>query len=85
MLEKFQANLRKKNEGLRSLNHEQWRLFHDEERMTSAKEFLDGDLIESFIDFGNTLMQEISTAVHVFVEKLVKLVEELKRVTLTCN
>lgn len=53
--------------------------------MTSAKEFIDGDLIESFIDFGNTLMQEISTAVHVFVEKLVKLVEELKRVTLTCN
>lgn len=56
MLEKLQANLRKKTEGLRSLNHEQWRLFHDEKRMTSAKEFIDGDPIESFIDFGNTLM-----------------------------
>lgn len=78
MFEKLQANLRKKTEGLGSLNDEQWRSFNDEGRMADAKDFIGGDLIVSFVDLSSTLMQEISTAVDVSVVELLKLVEELK-------
>ncbi|KAK9225089.1 hypothetical protein WN943_010130 [Citrus x changshan-huyou] len=44
------------------------RFFNDEEWMASAKEFIDGNLIESFVDLSSTLMQEISVAVDVSVE-----------------
>lgn len=36
--------------------------------MASAKEFIDRNLIESFVDLSSTLMQEISVAVDVSVE-----------------
>lgn len=78
-LEKLQANLRKVIKGVGGLSHEQWRSFNNEKKTADAKNFLDGDLIETFLDLNRTRMDEISKAVGVSVEELCKRVEELTR------
>uniref|UniRef100_A0A5B7BQC4 DNA damage-binding protein 1 n=1 Tax=Davidia involucrata TaxID=16924 RepID=A0A5B7BQC4_DAVIN len=78
-LEKLQTNLRKVIKGVGGLSHEQWRSFYSEKKTVDAKNFLDGDLIESFLDLGRSRMEEISKAMAVPVEELMKRVEEMTR------
>ncbi|GLT67385.1 hypothetical protein SLA2020_396990 [Shorea laevis] len=78
-LEKLQSNLRKVIKGVGGLSHEQWRSFNNEKKTVDAKNFLDGDLIESFLDLSRGKMEEISKAMDVSVEELCKRVEELTR------
>ena len=78
-LEKLQSTLRKVIKGVGGLSHEQWRSFNSEKRQVDARNFLDGDLIESFLDLNRSKMDEISKAMSVSVEELCKRVEELTR------
>ncbi|KAF5752708.1 hypothetical protein HS088_TW01G00624 [Tripterygium wilfordii] len=78
-LEKLQSNLRKVIKGVGGLSHEQWRSFNNEKKTVDAKNFLDGDLIEAFLDLSRSRMDEISRAMGVSVEELSKRVEELTR------
>ncbi|XP_022762657.1 DNA damage-binding protein 1a-like isoform X2 [Durio zibethinus] len=78
-LEKLQSNLRKVIKGVGGLSHEQWRSFNNEKKTAEAKNFLDGDLIESFLDLSRGKMEDISKAMGVSVEELSKRVEELTR------
>ncbi|KAI9079024.1 hypothetical protein K1719_039024 [Acacia pycnantha] len=78
-LEKLQSNLRKVIKGVGGLSHEQWRSFNSEKRQVDARNFLDGDLIESFLDLNRSKMDEISKAMSASVEELCKRVEELTR------
>ncbi|XP_044479397.1 DNA damage-binding protein 1-like [Mangifera indica] len=78
-LEKLQSNIRKVIKGVGGLNHEQWRSFNNEKKTVDAKNFLDGDLIESFLDLSRSRMDEISKTMNVSVEELCKRVEELTR------
>nr|XP_009587164.1 DNA damage-binding protein 1 [Nicotiana tomentosiformis] len=78
-LEKLQTNLRKVIKGVGGLSHEQWRSFYNEKKTVEAKNFLDGDLIESFLDLSRIRMEDISKAMAVPVEELMKRVEELTR------
>uniref|UniRef100_A0A2N9GAR2 DNA damage-binding protein 1 n=1 Tax=Fagus sylvatica TaxID=28930 RepID=A0A2N9GAR2_FAGSY len=78
-LEKLQSNLRKVIKGVGGLSHEQWRSFNNEKKTVDARNFLDGDLIESFLDLNRSKMDEISKAMTVSVEELCKRVEELTR------
>ncbi|CAI9760069.1 unnamed protein product [Fraxinus pennsylvanica] len=78
-MEKLQTNLRKVIKGVGGLGHEQWRSFYNEKKTSDAKNFLDGDLIESFLDLGRNWMEEISKAMCVSVDELMKRVEELTR------
>ncbi|XP_050221597.1 DNA damage-binding protein 1 [Mercurialis annua] len=78
-LEKLQSNLRRVIKGVGGLNHEQWRSFNNEKKTSEAKNFLDGDLIESFLDLSRNRMDEISKAMEVSAEELCKRVEELTR------
>ncbi|KOM28694.1 hypothetical protein LR48_Vigan564s000400 [Vigna angularis] len=78
-LEKLQSNLRKVIKGVGGLSHEQWRSFNNEKKTVEARNFLDGDLIESFLDLNRSRMDEISKAMDVSVEELCKRVEELTR------
>lgn len=78
-LHKLQQNLVKVIKGVGGLSHEQWRSFSNERKTVDAKNFLDGDLIESFLDLNRTRMEEISKAMCVSVEELCKRVEELTR------
>ncbi|KAK6917109.1 Cleavage/polyadenylation specificity factor, A subunit, C-terminal [Dillenia turbinata] len=77
--EKLQANLRKVIKGVGGLSHEQWRSFNNEKKTVDAKNFLDGDLIESFLDLNRNRMDDISKVMGVSVEELCKRVEELTR------
>lgn len=78
-LEKLQSNLVKVIKGVGGLSHEQWRSFNNEKKMVDARNFLDGDLIESFLDLSRSRMEEISKGTGVSVEELCKRVEELTR------
>ncbi|XP_057415588.1 DNA damage-binding protein 1a [Lotus japonicus] len=78
-LEKLQSNLRKVIKGVGGLSHEQWRSFNNEKKTAEARNFLDGDLIESFLDLNRSKMDEVSKALDVSVEELCKRVEELTR------
>jgi DNA damage-binding protein 1 len=78
-LEKLQGNLVKVIKGVGGLSHEQWRSFNNEKKTSDARNFLDGDLIESFLDLSRVKMEEVSKAVAVPVEELCKRVEELTR------
>eukprot|EP00250_Pteridium_aquilinum_P005894 c15914_g1_i1 orf=464-3730(-) len=78
-LHKLQQNLVKVIKGVGGLSHEQWRSFSNERKTVDAKNFLDGDLIESFLDLNRSRMEEISKAMGVSVEELCKRVEELTR------
>lgn len=61
------------------LSHEQWRSFCNERKTVDARNFLDGDLIESFLDLSRNKMEEIAAPLDVSVEELCKRVEELTR------
>ena len=79
-LEKLQSNLRKVIKGVGGLSHEQWRSsFNNGKKTVDAINFLDGDLIESFLGLNPSKMDEISKAMTVSVEELRKRVEELTR------
>ncbi|KAJ8627269.1 hypothetical protein MRB53_020576 [Persea americana] len=78
-LEKLQSNLVKIIKGVGGLSHEQWRSFNNEKKSADARNFLDGDLIESFLDLSRTRMEEISKSMGVSVEELCKRVEEMTR------
>ncbi|KAM0880962.1 hypothetical protein ACQ4PT_033240 [Festuca glaucescens] len=78
-LEKLQATLVKFIKGVGSLSHEQWRSFHNDKKTLDAHNFLDGDLIESFLDLNRGKMEEVAEAMAVRVEELLQRVEELAR------
>ncbi|KAL6561924.1 DNA damage-binding protein 1a [Orobanche gracilis] len=78
-LEKLQMNMRRAIKGVGGLSHEQWRSFYSEKKTSDAKNFLDGDLIESFLDLSRKRMEDVSVAMSVPVEELMKSVEELTR------
>jgi DNA damage-binding protein 1 len=65
--------------GVGNLSHEQWRSFCNERKTVDAHNFLDGDLIESFLDLSRSHMEDIAISLDVPVEELCKRVEELTR------
>jgi len=78
---KVQTALNQVIKGVGGLRHEDWRSFQSE-RVTAgrpSKGFLDGDLIESFLDLKPAKMEQVANAVGVTVEELSKRVEELQR------
>ncbi|KAM0886112.1 hypothetical protein ACQ4PT_029885 [Festuca glaucescens] len=78
-LEKLQATLVNFIKGVGGLSHEQWRSFHNGKKTLEARNFLDGDLIESFLDLNRVKMEEVAEAMAVPVEELFKRVEDLTR------
>ncbi|KAG6755111.1 hypothetical protein POTOM_040925 [Populus tomentosa] len=78
-LEKLQSNLRKVIKGVGGLSHEQWRSFNNEKKTVDAKNFLDGDLIETFLDLSHSQIEEIGKTMNTIVEELYEKVEELAR------
>lgn len=78
-LEKLQQSLVKVIKGVGGLLHEQWRSFSNERKTADAKNFLDGDLIESFLDLSKSRQDEVATLTGFPVEELCKRVEEMTR------
>eukprot|EP00743_Colponemidia_sp_Colp-15_P005247 GILK01005646.1.p1 GENE.GILK01005646.1~~GILK01005646.1.p1 ORF type:complete len:1143 (+),score=205.41 GILK01005646.1:93-3431(+) len=67
--------------GVGGFIHSEWRSFHNERKTGEARGFLDGDLIESFLDLNREKMDEVVRLMNanVTVEDLCKRVEELAR------
>ena len=58
---------------------DEWRSFSNERRNAAARSFIDGDLIESFLDLKREQAGEVAGRVGVAVEDLTKRIEELAR------
>lgn len=67
--------------GVGGLDHAKWRSFANERRSAEARNFVDGDLIEQFLDLKADKAAEVAAAVGggVTAEELAKAVEELTR------
>jgi DNA damage-binding protein 1 len=89
-LAKVQNNLTKVIKGVGGFSHEQyptsclshgnfsrWRSFATERKTSEAKNFIDGDLIESFLELKPDKMREVVKGLDISVEELVKKIESL--------
>lgn len=67
--------------GVGGLKHGDYRemVAHDPPRIAPAKNFLDGDMIERFLDLNLAQMNKVSSMVNIGVEELVQRVEEMQR------
>ncbi|KAK1309389.1 DNA damage-binding protein 1 [Acorus calamus] len=78
-LEQLQASLVKAIGGVGGLSYDEWRSFCSKKRVYLTKNFIDGDLIESFMDLPRDRIEEVSVAMGVPVEELCMKVEEMTR------
>lgn len=78
-LQRLQNCLTKVVKGVGGFSHEQWRSFSNERKTVEARNFLDGDLIESYLDLKRDKMEEVASSMDTTVEELSKRVEELTR------
>ncbi|KAG5890187.1 hypothetical protein JTB14_010651 [Gonioctena quinquepunctata] len=62
------------------IEHSYWRAFHTDIKTENSEGFIDGDLIESFLDLSHDKMKEVADGLSVTVEYLVKMVEDLTRI-----
>ncbi|KAM3330846.1 hypothetical protein ACQJBY_027138 [Aegilops geniculata] len=76
-LEKLQSVLVNFVKGVGNLSHAQWRSFCNARRTSSARNFVDGDLIESFFSLSPSQMVEVACAMGAPPVELYKKVQEL--------
>ncbi|XP_068761921.1 DNA damage-binding protein 1-like [Montipora capricornis] len=89
-LTQIQGKLSKVIKSVGKIDHEFWRSFSNERKQEPAAGFVDGDLIESFLDLPRAKMEEVVSGLQIddgsgmkkecTVEDLVKVVEELTRI-----
>lgn len=78
-LEAVQNYLSKIIKSVGRIEHSEWRAFLGEKSSSPAQGFIDGDLVETFLDLSRDKMEQVANQVNVPVEELVKMVEELSR------
>ncbi|KAL1007004.1 hypothetical protein UPYG_G00080550 [Umbra pygmaea] len=86
----LQNRLNKVIKSVGKIEHSFWRSFHTERKTEQAAGFIDGDLIESFLDLGRAKMQEVVSTLQIddgsgmkreaTVDEVIKIVEELTRI-----
>ncbi|XP_038557047.1 DNA damage-binding protein 1 [Micropterus salmoides] len=86
----LQNRLNKVIKSVGKIEHSFWRSFHTERKTELATGFIDGDLIESFLDLGRAKMQEVVSTLQIddgsgmkreaTVDEVIKIVEELTRI-----
>lgn len=88
-LSKLQENLAKKIKSVGNIDYNQYRMFCSEQKIEPARNFIDGDLIEFFLDLSSIEMAEClegitlntnGTNQPVTVDEMIKIVEELARI-----
>uniref|UniRef100_A0A4W5MVZ4 DNA damage-binding protein 1 n=1 Tax=Hucho hucho TaxID=62062 RepID=A0A4W5MVZ4_9TELE len=90
LLLELQNRLNKVIKSVGKIEHSFWRSFHTERKTEQATGFIDGDLIESFLDLGRAKMQEVVSTLQIddgsgmkreaTVDEVIKIVEELTRI-----
>lgn len=53
------------------IEHSYWRSFNTELKMEPSEGFIDGDLIESFLDLSNDKMKEVAEGLQVFIKNII--------------
>lgn len=84
---KLQKAINEVIHGVGGFSHADWRSFRNERRQDRSEGFIDGDLIESFLNFPMETASQISLALNaelspaeaVTVDKLIRQIEELAR------
>ena len=56
-----------------------WRSFENERKIAESKGFIDGDLVESFLELPSDKMKEVVKGLNVTVEELVKKIESIQQ------
>ncbi|XP_070551484.1 DNA damage-binding protein 1-like [Ptychodera flava] len=88
-LSEVQNKLTKVIKSVGKIDHAFWRSFHTERKTEPAAGFIDGDLIESFLDLSRDKMAEVVQGLQIddggmkrdaTVDDLVKMIEELTRI-----
>lgn len=89
-LKDVQSNLTKVIKSVGKIDHTFWRSFSTERKTEPASNFIDGDLIESFLDLSRDKMQEVVQGIEMddgsgmkrdaSVDDLIKIIEELSRI-----
>jgi len=79
VLQKLEKSLRKFVQGLGGLDHANWRQFKNQMEAKPAVGFLDGDLIETFLNLTAEQQQKVADDMKIDTESLVKIVEEMSR------
>jgi len=78
-LEAIQNSLSKIVKSVGQIDHSEWRSFQSNKSTQRSVGFIDGDLIETFLDLSKPKMELVSKEVEMSVEELVKIIEELSR------
>lgn len=79
MLQKMEQCLNQVIQGVGGLSHQKWRSFYNERKTEEASGFIDGDLIESFLDLKEEKRDQVAALMGIGAEDLGKQVEELAR------
>jgi len=76
---KVQTSMEKKVKTVGQLSNEEFRQFSNERKLSPERGFIDGDLIESFMDLSPALRNEIAADAGVGVDVIVKGIESITR------
>ena len=81
---KFFARLEEQLEraihGVGNLSHKEWRAFHNERRTDDAMGFIDGDVIEAYVDLPLDKQEQIAAALGLRHAEVLKRVEDVSRI-----
>lgn len=90
LLSSLQTKLNKTIKSIGKIEHSDWRAFLTSKSSQPAQNFIDGDLVESFLDLPRDQMERVSSGIEIddgsgmnreaTVEDLVKIVEDLTRI-----
>ena len=58
---------------------QRWRAFRSDARTESSLHFIDGDLIEAFLELRPTVQADVAAAVRAPLDEVLRRVEELAR------
>lgn len=90
-LEDLQNRMKKHIRSVGKIGHSFWRSFYNERKSEAMEGFVDGDLIETFLDLNRETMEAIVAGMHIQadgsgmkteakVEDIIKIVEDLTRI-----
>lgn len=85
-LERIQTTLAKVMKSTGRIEHSEWRAFQSDKSSQPALNFVDGDLIETFLDYSREKMEALTKEINkgsgtpMIVEDIVKTIEELSRI-----
>ena len=79
-LERLQAQLSKVLKGVGGLDHQTWRAFRSDSTLCSIPMhgFIDGDLIESFLDLPRGVMDQVAGEMGIGTEEISKMIEDIR-------